>query len=157
MNIQTVCALLLVTSTFAVGCGKKPTGGAAPATDGADVAPKGAAEPAAPAAPAAKATPAGGCVMLGWGGGAAGSSYKMVKSMLDVQEDGAKLVIKYDWKGGTMTMHRSPSNPSSYSGNWQQQGGSGTGNLNFSEPFTKATGSWSTGGKQNAMTVTPCS
>ncbi|MCU0653791.1 MAG: hypothetical protein MUF64_00380 [Polyangiaceae bacterium] len=102
--------------------------------------------------------PAGAsCVMLGWGGGAAGSGYKMVRSSIEVADGGARLNIKYNWKGGTMTLHRNPGNPNSYSGTWQQQGSNGSGNLNFSEPYTKATGSWSSpGGKQNAMTISPC-
>lgn len=100
----------------------------------------------------------GGCVMLGWSGGAAGKGYKMVKSALEVQDDGAKLVIKYEWKGGVMTLFRSKSDPNAYSGQWQQQGGKGGANLNFNEPYTKATGSWSNGGStaQSAMTVSPC-
>ena len=60
--------------------------------------------------------------------------------------------------GGVMTLFRSKTDPNAYSGQWQQQGSQGGANLNFSEPFTKATGSWNSAGSsaQSAMTVTPC-
>jgi len=88
----------------------------------------------------------------------AGAFISSVKSSLEVQDGGAKLVIRYEWKGGVMTMFRSKTDPNAYSGQWQQQGSNGGANLNFSEPFTKATGSWNSAGSsaQSAMTVTPC-
>jgi hypothetical protein len=99
------------------------------------------------------------CTLLGWSGGAAGKGFKTVKTSIDAQDNGAKLVLNYAWKGGVMTLQQNPSNPNSYSGSWRQQGGSGGANLTFSEPYTRATGSWSNAGRpqQFTLTISPCS
>jgi len=41
----------------------------------------------------------------------AGAFISSVKSSLEVQDGGAKLVIRYEWKGGVMTMFRSKTDP----------------------------------------------
>lgn len=81
---------------------------------------------------------------VGWSGGSAQNNVQWVSLSGLPQVVGDNVVIRYNWKGGTLNGNLLDH---VCKGSWSQEGGTGEFELNFNSDFTQAEGWWSDAGQ----------